>query len=248
MSKKLGGILFIRNGIEFDYCYQESIKCLQELCDEVIVLDAGSDDGTKEDLLQFEDSKTLIVATDEKLWHSQKGKEKLAYFQNIALSFLESDYYFLLQGDEIIHEKSFPFIRTAIEFDIESFLVTRVNLWGDCDSFINVPPNRQPCSTQVIRLAKTKYQSAGDGESIDAIANPFYVDDIKIFHYGFVRKKEVMKAKIINMQEKVFQIDHDPKLDGSDTFDSTLWFSGNELSKLNESHPKFIQDWILTRP
>lgn len=65
---------------------------------------------------------------------------------------------------------------------------------------------------------------------------------------GFVRNKNVMKAKVINMQENVFGIDHDPKLDKSDVFDSELWFSGNELSPITEEHPKFIKDWIKTRP
>lgn len=249
MGKKLGGILFVRNGIQYDYCYRESIKCLQALCDEVIVLDAGSDDGTAEDLLSLEDNKTLIVSVKNELWDMQHGREKLAYFQNLALSFLEADYYFLLQADEVIHENSFPSIRAAIETDKEAFLIKRINLWGSANTYINVPDNRQPCSKHVIRLAKTKYQSVDDGESISAEASQNFINGITIYHYGFVRKKEVMKAKIINMQESVFELGHhDPKLDGSDVFNSELWFSGDELSPIEEPHPIFIQQWISSRP
>jgi hypothetical protein len=58
-----------------------------------------------------------------------------------------------------------------------------------------------------------------------------------------------MKDKIINMQESVFELGlHDPKLDGSDTFDSTLWFKDGDLAELKEEHPKFITNWISTRP
>ena len=245
----LGGILFIRCGELYDYCYKEAIKCLQELCDKVVILDAGSDDGTAEIVQAYEDQNTMVICLGKEEWEKQQGREKLAYFQNLALSFLGTDYYFLLQGDEIVHEGSFSSIREAISTNQEAFFCTRLNLWGDCDHHIIVDVSKQPCSIHVIRLAKTNYKSVGDGESIDAMANTEFLNDIIIFHYGFVRKKEVMKAKIINMQENVFQLGlHDPKLDGSEVFDSTLWFSGNDLAPIYTEHPKFIQEWVKTRP
>jgi len=247
--KTLGGILFIRNGEQYDYSYKEAIACLQEMCDKVVLVDAGSDDGTAEIISSYNNQNTFSVCLDKSEWDKQQGREKLAYFQNLALSFLDTDYYFLLQGDEIVHESSFPSIRKAIETNNEAFFCTRLNLWGDCNHKINVDVSKQPCSIHVIRLAKTKYKSVGDGESIDAMANTEFLNDIIIFHYGFVRKKEVMKSKIIMMQEEVFQLGlHDPKLDGSDVFDSKLWFSEKDLAPIYAEHPKFIQEWIKTRP
>lgn len=245
----LGGVLFIRNGEQYDYSYKEAIACLQELCDKVVILDAGSDDQTAEIVQGYEDQNTMVVCLDKEEWDKQQGREKLSYFQNLALSFLDTDYYFLLQGDEIIHEDSFPAIREAIETGEEAFICSRVNLWGDCNSYINVPADKQPCSTRVIRLAKTQYKSVGDGESISANAISKFAEDIRIYHYGFVRKKEVMKAKVINMQEFVFNLGHhDPKLDQSEIFNSELWFKGDELSPIKEPHPKFIKEWVKTRP
>jgi len=249
MSNTLGGVIFIRNGEQYDYSYKEAISCLQELCDKVVILDAGSDDGTAEMLQQYEDQNTMVVCLGVDEWEKQQGREKLSYFQNLALSFLDTDYYFLLQGDEILHEDSFIEVRKAIETGKEAFYCKRVNLWGDCNRYINVEPERQPCSTTVIRLAKTKYRSVGDGESIEAISDISFVDKIRIYHYGFVRKKEVMKRKVINMQEAVFQLGfHDPKLDESETFNSELWFKGSELSPITENYPKFIKDWVKSRP
>lgn len=248
MSKTLGGILFIRNGVEFDYCFQQAIDCLYQLCDKVIILDAGSTDGTDEVVRQYESENIMVICLDKEEWDKQQGREKLSYFQNLALSFLDTDYYFLLQGDEIIHEDSFPSIREAIETGEEAFICSRINLWGDCNSYINVPTDKQPCSTKVIRLAKTKYKSVDDGESISANAISKFAEDIRIYHYGFVRKKEVMKSKIINMQENVFQIAHDQKLDQSEVFDSELWFKNDELSPIKEKHPTFIKEWVKTRP
>lgn len=249
MANSLGGVIFCIDAIRYDYCIEESIQCLKDLCDEVVVLDAGSNDGTVDLLKKHEDDKTTIVFMDRSEWDKQKGREKLAYFQNMALSFLSTDYYFLLQADEIIHERSFPAIREAINDPRnESYVCTRINLWGDCDHYINVSINRQPCSTVVNRLAKVKYKSFGDGESIDAIASLQFVNRIKIVHYGFTRKKEVMKAKVMNMQESVFQISHDPKLDESEIFNSELWFKGHELSPITFKHPKYIKEWVKTRP
>lgn len=249
MSKTLGGILFIRNGEQYDYCYRQAVDCLYQLCDKVVVLDVGSDDGTAEILREYECENIMVISLDKSEWDKQQGREKLAYFQNLALSFLDTDYYFLLQGDEILHEDCFYSVREAIETGEEAFICSRINLWGDCNKFINVPANKQPCSTKVIRLAKTKYKSVDDGESISANAISRFSEDIRIYHYGFVRKKEVMKEKVINMQENVFQLGyHDPKLDQGDVFNSELWFGGNELSPITESHPKFIKEWVKTRP
>lgn len=250
----LGGIIFIRNGDMYDYCYRESIACLQALCDKVVVLDAGSTDGTAEVVQQYEDQNTTVICLGEEEWDKQQGREKLSYFQNLALSFLDTDYYFLLQGDEILHESCFQAVREAIETGADCVFVKRINLWRDCNSFINVEHNRQPCGTSIIRLAKTKYKSVGDGECIensrtDNIGYVGHHNQIRIYHYGFVRKREVMKEKIINMQENVFQLGlHDPKLDGGDVFDSELWFSGNELSPITEEHSKFIKSWAISRP
>lgn len=244
----LGGIVFCIDAVKYDYHIAETIRCLQECCDEVVVLDAGSIDGTIEIIQQFEDQNTHIICLDRAEWEKQQGREKLAYFQNLALSFLTTDYYILCQADEIILESCFPAIRNAIKTGKEGFCCSRVNLWGSPDTFINVPENRQPCSTRVVRIAKTKYQSIDDGESIAVIPNTDFIEDIRIYHYGFVRKKEVMKDKIWNMQENVFKIQHDPKLDKSAVFDSTLWFSGEDLVPIMEPHSKFITNWIKERP
>lgn len=249
----LGGSLFIRNAIQWDYNVCESIECLLELCDEVFVCDAGSDDGTLSMILErfSEHPKFFFLALSPSEWEEQKGSQKLAYFTNKAIEYLTTDWNINLQADEIIHESSFPWIRQAInEGKHESYLCKRINLWGDCNHYVDVPQERKPCSDVVLRLAKTKYRSAGDAESLETPeCSDKYIENIRIFHYGFVRKKEVMKGKIINMQEGVFAMDsHDSKLDNMQVFDSTAWFKGDDLKPLTEPHPKYISEWIKTRP
>lgn len=248
MSKTLGGTLFVRNAIEWDYCVVEAVKCLQELCDEVVIVDAGSDDGTIELLEVLVDEKTILLSLEKAEWDNQHGREKLAHFTNVAIGCLTTDYNINLQADEIIHENSFPAIREAINTGKEAFYVTRKNLWKDCEHELNVPQHRKPCSTEIIRLAKSNYQSIDDAESLSAPAIADFVNDIVIWHYGFVRKKEVMKGKIFNMQNNVFEIPYDKKLDAMNTFEWSAWFSEDDLKKITEPHPKFSQNWIKSRP
>ncbi len=251
--KSLGGSLFIRNNYQFDYCAEESIKSLLEFCDKVSVVDAGSSDGTVDMLRELEavNKNLLVTYLKEQDWLDQQGKgySKLCHFTDMAISKLDTDYNYYQQADEITHEDCYDNIRRAIEQGHEAYLISRVNLWQSPYLKLNVVGNRNPCSPQIVRLAKTQYRSFGDAESLAAPFTDAYVEKIYMIHYGFVRKKEVMKAKIINMQEGVFELgSHDVKLDGCDIFDPKLWFSDSDLVPINFTHPQLMQEWIKTRP
>lgn len=245
----LGAITWVRNNSTYDYHIEETVECLKELADSVVILDGGSDDGTDALVESLQDKKTRAILLAPETWHSIHGREKLATMQNIALGFLDTDYYILCQADEIISEHSFDAIREAIETGHQGFYCSRINFWKDANHVLDVPHHRKPCSTEIVRLARTDCFSYGDGESIAVDkADQQFLNQIRIMHYGFVRKKEVMKAKVINMQESVFEIAHDPRLDGSDVFRWDDFFSEKDLVKFNEQHPKFIKNWIATRP
>lgn len=246
--KSLGGSLFIFNGESMDYSYKEAIVCLKELCDHVQIVDAGSTDSTPDELQKLEDSKCSVLYLDGTEWKEQQGREKLNYFTNKAIELLTTDYQINLQGDEIIHEDSFPWIRKAIETGAEGFLNRRWNLWKDSYHILNVPHNRKPCSTEIIRLTKTKYRSVGDAESIDCQAIYNFLNEIVFWHFGFVRKHDIMKKKVIHMQERVFQIERDKRLDASDVFDPMAYFSDEDLVGVHEDQlPKYIKQWAMER-
>jgi len=250
MSKTLGGFLFIRDASLYDYCFIQAITSLAGCCDQVIVIAFTDNRQDYNAVIAQQATYTNIVVyeLEPALWIDMHGKTKLANFQNIAAMMLDTDYQLLVQADEIIHPDSYTAIRQAIETGAEGLLCERVNLWGSPNTMLVVPQNRQPCSTQIIRLTKRGYWCYDDGESIAAPATADFVDKIKIIHYGFVRKREVMKAKIINMQEGVFAMaGHDHKLDQCEVFDPTLWFKGSDLAPINFAHPPIMKDWVLER-
>jgi len=293
MSKKLAGTLFVRNGIEHDYCFVEAIKCLLEFCDHVFVVDAGSDDGTLEEIIRIKGSeidkyklislgvgsasnhffkssiddknikrttystwssnKITIISFDKDEWENHKGKEKLSYFTNVAINAAKEagyEYQFNLQADEIVHEKSYSEIRNCLNDNDEGYMCKRINLWSSPYMQLDVPLNRMPCSTSIVRLAKTNYLSYDDAENVGVpLVNTYFEGGIRIYHMGFVRRREVMKSKIINMQCNVFGMEHyDAKLDQAEIFNPDLWFHPqNDLRPIDEPLPKLIQEWAKER-
>lgn len=253
MGKSLAGTIFCYNAQKFDYCFLEAIQCLLECTDHVFIVAGGRDNTYESVLNEFNKNEncTIIYLSDE-LWDLQKGKEKLNFFTNIGIEAAQKsgyEYQFNLQADEIVHEKSYSEIRKAIETNDEGYMCSRINLWNNCYLQLDVPQERKPCSTSIIRLTKTDYRSVDDAENIGVpIVNTYFESGIRVYHFGFVRRFDIMKAKIINMQENVFGMNHDVKLDGSEIFNPNLWFDPKtDLKPIDEPLPLIIQDWAKER-
>src|SRR5690606_3090556 len=148
MSKTLGGSLFFNNPESQDYCWREAIRCLQAMCDEVVVLDAGSDDGSQDLVMEFVNEETKIVRLPASEWNKMRGKEKLSHYTNVAKVLLTTEWQFNLQADESVASWCFPFIRQAIERDEETFFCTRINMWGNSKHQLNVDHSRTPVGTK----------------------------------------------------------------------------------------------------
>ena len=254
MDKKIAGVLFVYRGNMFDYCYLEAIKCLTECTNHVFVA-AGGDDNTLEDILKVYsgDENVTIIPIAKEIWESQHGKEKLNYFTNICIEAAEKagyEYQLNIQADEILHEKSYPEIRKAVITGFDGYMSTRINLWHSPYLQLDVPQERKPCSTSIIRLTKTRYRSVDDAENIAVpLVNTYFEEGIRIYHMGFVRKREIMPSKIRHIQQQVFGMEHaDSKLDGMEIFDPTKWFDPlTDLKPINEPLPKLIQQWAKER-
>lgn len=251
MAKTLGGSLFIRNGNKFDYCFKESIRCLLEFCDKAVVCVVPTDDGTYETVLDMAamDNRILIRGIKDADWHHMAfhTKNRLSIFTNYAIEMLDTDYVFNLQGDEIVDPSSYEWIRKAVEVGHESYLCQRINLWESPYAQLNVPQHRKPCSTEIVRLAKACYRAYDDAESLAAPCNDGFLDMIKIWHMGFVRKREIHPAKIREMQGNIFKCGVDAKLDGMEVFDSTKWFGPEDLIPIQGELPPLIKQWAKER-
>lgn len=245
---KLGGSIFFYNPESMDYCWREAIKSLQGVCDEVVVLDCGSTDGSQELVKEFADDKTRVVCLPNKEWALMKGKEKLSHFANMCKNMLTTEWRLDIQADEVIDERSYGIIRAAIELDNEAYFCHRINLWGDSQHQLNVSDDRKPVGNKIIRLAKTKYFSVDDSEGIFAPASWLYWERIKIWHMGFVRNKYIHTNKIEYMLTKVFGMGMDEKVTAMNgVFDPFSNFSREDLIPIQEPLPKVVQEWAAER-
>lgn len=247
--KTLGGAIFCYNALKYDYHVVESIINLKEFCDQVVVLDVGSNDGTVDLIMPLANNKCKIICVNE--WdHSQgMGSFKLSHFANKAMDLLDTDYIYHAQCDESVHEDSFTWIRKAMEDGQEGYMCRRYNLWKDPQHMLNVEQARKPCSTEIVRLAKNKYRAVGDAESlgVDSVYID-YLDKIEIFHAGFVRKRDVMVEKIKHLQLNVFEMaDYDRRLDKSLEFDAMEYFKPEDIIPIHKPLPKVIQKWAEER-
>jgi len=254
----LGGTLWVRNAIELDYCVGPAIRSLAGVCDKVLVGDAQSTDGTLDLLTKLADELPNVEVLGNLPWGCADNYLRISRLANMVREELDTDWHFMLQADEVIHEQSYPWIRSAIELHgaPSAFTVSRFNLFGGFDRMIrmSLPNERKPCSDRVIRLAKTSIPSFSDGESLQPAAGDCAdrTGHIVIFHYGFVRDVDKLIHKTRSMQQWFHGpgSGYDTRIDKAKVqgrFDYKLWFQDHELDKPRWPHPKVAQRWVADR-
>ncbi len=253
----LGGSIFVHNAIKFDYCIVESIDSLCAICDEVVALDAQSEDNTIEILNSCKtNNKNLTVITGAD-WHCADNYTRLSILANQAKDHLKTDWHFMLQADEVIHEDSFPFIKNVISQNkYDSFLCRRINFFGDLNHYLrfDLDQNKKPCSDVVMRLANLKYRAFSDAESLATdpkTTSSNLIDQIKIFHYGMVRKDQQYINKTMDMQSWFMgqgsQPDHRVVAMTNGVYEWEKMKERIDLTELTTSHPVFAQNWVNER-
>lgn len=255
MAVSLGGSLFTHNVKQFDYCFEESIACLLDLCDQVVVLDAESTDGTLDDLRAIAAANSKIKLVEGALWDCAPKHERLRVLANQAKSHLTTDWHFMLQADEVIHESSFDVIRRLINDPNQkhsTFGVRRFNLFGDFNHYIGLHSAHKPCNDAPVRLGRIDIPAMGDAESLDMVASSWaHVTEILTFHYGLVRRSAALVDKSIDMQTWFHDADavdwRIKEMKASGVFDPFRLVPRSEIVPLDVPHPKYMAKWIAER-
>lgn len=185
----LGGTLIVRNSIRFDYCLEAALLSLFPICDEVVVVDGYSDDGTWEMLRGMARQESKLRLQQER-WVPNGGGEWLSELTNRAIAMLTTEANLNLQADEVVCEWSYPLV---LELAATGGIYTleRLNFWHDHRHLL--PPDEK-VGTHVVRLAPVDVQSVGDAQSL-ATNFGWQRSRVQLMHYGFLRKGPAFVAK-----------------------------------------------------
>lgn len=248
---KLSGYTLTRNCIELDYCFEETISSLLGVCDEVVVCDAQSTDGTFERLynLSLEEPKLRIVTYP---WKDPVGEGPVWFTSwiNFAREHLSHEMQLQLDADEVVHDRSYEAIRNAVEKK-EARWCERYNFWRDST---HLAPEGHVCGSSIVRLGPSDLFMPSDephpeGEpEIKKIA--VHGAPIEIFHYGFIRKKDSFYKKSKVVQEAFFGSCDERLLraERNDTpFEDEFLFDGKVLKEFSGEHPEVAHKWLLDR-
>jgi hypothetical protein len=245
---KVCGFTIVRNAIKYGYPVVESIKSILPLCDQIVVAVGNSDDGTLDLIKSIDNEKIIIIET---VWDDtlKEGGRVLAMETNKALDAISDDFdwCFYIQADEVVHEKFHPVILSEMESridkpDVEGLLFNYLHFWGTYD-YVGISREWYRCEIRVIRNDK-RIRSYGDAQGFRIANRKINVKhiDAYIYHYGWVRPPETIKAKIRSFNTLYFT---GKKLEEEMNRTNNFDYSGIEaVSIFDGTHPEVMKDLV----
>ena len=196
----VSGFSIVRDAGELDYPVLESLSSLLPLVEELVVVTHRGDDATLGLLGTVADRRLRIEAVD---WNAGPpgGGRTLAWLTNIALARCRHPWALYLQADEVIHEDDRDRIRGALRrYDgaptVDALSFRFLHFEG---SYGCVNPLRYRRQCRLVRndgrLISVR-DAAGFGR-IDGKPLRARPSGARVFHYGWARRPEALKAKTL---------------------------------------------------
>lgn len=241
----ISGFTFIRNGVEFGFPFEASIRSLLPLVDEFVIAVGRGSDGTLARVRALNDPKIRIIET---VWNERMTERGFVYAQQkmIAQYSCTGDWAFYLEGDEVLHEAELDAIRASVNRHhanpgVEALVFDYLHFYGAPDWIATSPAwYRREC--RLIRNTIRSY--APDGQFwvvMDkhkrgrtpraALANAH------VYHYGPVRKVHYMREKL-DLVKKYWN-KTPPQFDYRQ-------IDPQAVQRFTGTHPAVVQDWLAT--
>ena len=130
ISPKISGYTHVFNAESGGYPYVQSIRSMLGFCDEVVVVDGGSEDGTVEKIRAIDDPRIKIY---ERKWDwNEPGMDGMQ--KAFGRVMCTGDFLWQQDVDEVVHEDDYDKVKKLVKkFPRECSLVHLpvVELWGD---------------------------------------------------------------------------------------------------------------------
>jgi hypothetical protein len=245
---KVCGFSFVKNGVKFDYPVVEAITSILPLCDHFVVAVGDCNDGTLELIESIKSEKIEIIRT---VWDpalKEKGRvlasETNKAFDNIPS---EYDWCFYIQGDEVVHEKYLPAIRTAMEANlsnkaVEGLIFHYSHFYGTFD-YIADSRRWYRSEIRIIRNDKN-IRSWNDAQGFrwkDARKLKGIFVNASMYHYGWVRPPKKMKEKLDGSKQYWSAESKHIKTINQTTSEYDYARSIDSLTRFKETHPAVMQ-------
>lgn len=250
---KLSGYTMVRNGIVLDLCFKECILSMLPVCDEVVVSDSDSMDGTRQELDKLAAEHPKIKIINKPFDDPYKDPKWWVKWINWTREHLSHPMQLELDADEVLTDDP-----TALE-DIRTMAdkavcarVDRLNFVKDAHHLI---PDGHCCGKYVVRMGQSNLFMPSDEpyqkhELPEIIKRSVRVPSVKIFHYGFIRHMQAFfnKVRINNM---IWWGRVDNRTDEYEAEQKENWYEafewGTHLREYAGGHPKVALEWLKER-
>ncbi len=251
----ISGHMIVKNGVKYDYPFLQSCESILPICKEFVFVEGEGDDGTYEAILEFQ-KRYRRVRIIRRPWQKQHYSI-LSDLTNVAIEDCKCDYHFQIQADEVVHEQYLKTISDVVNRNNFDFMELGVlHFYG---SFRKVyKPN--VFYDHFIRLARrSTYPQLRSYDDAMSLGCPDFDSsrlvklsrhDIKVHHYGYVRKpmalinKQDEAIKWWGIQERDHLFQH--ALD-TGRVDWGVKHTPDRLDDYTDEHPGVLREWIADR-
>ena len=131
---KLSGYTTVKDCINQNYPWEASIKSLLGFCDEVVIVDGGSTDGTWEKVQEWAEKEDKIVAHQEKRdWDHPRFAVFDGLQKALARSLCSGNFCWQMDCDEVVHEEDYEKIRDLCKNfpnNMDLIALPVIEFWG----------------------------------------------------------------------------------------------------------------------
>ena len=244
---KVSGFSIIRNGVKFGYPFVEAVSSVLPLCDEFILNVGASEDETLTLARSIQSPKLKII---EREWdmNLREGGQLISVETNQALEHCTGEWCLYIQADEVLHEKYFPVVRSAMEKyltdeKVEALQFGYKHFYGSYDFYQDNYRRWYVKECRVIRR-HPDIRSWGDGldfRHIDGSLLNVKRIDAEIYHYGWVRPPDVMYAKNVGFHQLYYS---DEEVKKRVPASEHTYHDLGHLKRFEGTHPAVMKDRI----